>query len=133
MLPRSIGHSLWVVLIAMKIVMTSFNILFWLFITLFEVSFQTWKTIFQFANAVAGHAQSNWQVKDGSLGFSRGQKGFFAMGNLNNVNFYTGLPDGDYCDIIHECQQKITISNGFGIFNKAKDNDPVVAICVGCS
>ena len=55
------------------------------------------------------------------------------MGNLNNVNFYTGLPDGDYCDIIHECQQKITISNGFGIFNKAKDNDPVVAICVGCS
>ncbi len=87
----------------------------------------------KFANAVAGAKQENWQVKDGSLGFSRGQKGFFAMGNLNNVNFFTGLPDGEYCDIIHECQQKIRIENGYGTFKKAQDNDPIVAICVGCS
>lgn len=87
----------------------------------------------KFANTVAGAKQENWQVKDGSLGFSRGQKGFFAMGNLNNVNFFTGLPDGDYCDIIHDCQQTITVSNGFANFNKAQDNDPVAAICVGCN
>jgi alpha-amylase len=88
---------------------------------------------FQFANAVSGQAMGNWQVKDGSLGFSRGQKGFFAMGNLNNVSFFTGLPDGEYCDIIHNCQQKITVSGGWANFNKAQANDPVVAICVGCS
>ena len=87
----------------------------------------------QFANTVAGEPQGNWQVKDGSLGFSRGQKGFFAMGDLNNVSFFTGLPDGEYCDIIHGCKQKITISGGSGTFKKYQDNDPVVAICVGCS
>lgn len=94
-----------------------------------------WSTIgnmAQFANVMSGEPTENWQVKDGSLGFSRGNKGFFAMGNLNNVQFYTGLPDGDYCDIIHDCQQTITVSGGSATFNKAEANDPVVAICVGC-
>jgi Tfp pilus assembly protein PilN len=49
------------------------------------------------------------------------------------VSFFTGLPDGEYCDIIHNCQQKITVSGGWANFNKAQANDPVVAICVGCS
>merc|ERR1712029_824875 len=68
----------------------------------------------QFANAVAGTGLENWQVKEGSLGFSRGNKGFFAMGDLNNVEFYTGLPDGDCCDIIHDCKQ--TSSTEFYLF-----------------
>ena len=55
------------------------------------------------------------------------------MGDLNNVEFYTGLPDGDYCDIIHDCKQMITVSGGSARFNKAQANDPVAAICVGCS
>ncbi len=54
------------------------------------------------------------------------------MGDLNNVQFYTGLPDGDYCDIIHDCQQTITVSGGNAVIRKYQDNDPVVAICVGC-
>ena len=86
----------------------------------------------QFANAVAGTGIENWQNQGNSLGFSRGNKGFFAMGDLNNAEFYTGLPDGEYCDIIHDCDQKITISGGKGRFTKAQANDPVVAICVGC-
>lgn len=87
---------------------------------------------FQFANAVAGTGLENWQNFGGSLGFSRGNKGFFAMGDLNNVEFYTGLPDGDYCDIIHDCKQMIHVSGGKAVFNKAEQNDPIAAICVGC-
>merc|ERR1719422_1126902 len=86
----------------------------------------------KFANAVAGTGIENWQNFGGSLGFSRGNKGFFAMGDLNNVEFYTGLPDGDYCDIIHDCDQTIHVSGGKAFFNKAQANDPVAAICVGC-
>ena len=86
----------------------------------------------KFANAVSGTYLENWQNYGDSLGFSRGSKGFFAMGELNNVEFYTGLPDGEYCDIIHDCKQTIHVINGKAVFNKAQSNDPVVAICVGC-
>merc|ERR1712168_784346 len=86
----------------------------------------------QFANAVVGTGVENWQGGYNYLGFSRGNKGFVAMGDLGK-NFYTGLPDGEYCDIIHDCQQKIQISGGNGYFKAAEDNDPVVAICVGCN
>ena len=54
------------------------------------------------------------------------------MGDLNNVEFYTGLPDGEYCDIIHDCKQTIRVQGGSARFNKAESNDPVAAICVGC-
>jgi len=86
----------------------------------------------QFANAVAGTGIENWQGGDHFLGFARGNKGFVAMGNLNR-EFYTGLPDGEYCDIIHDCEKKVQISGGKGYFSPAQENDPVVAICVGCS
>ena len=95
-------------------------------------SFRIFILFFQFANTVAGTGIENWQNFGGSLGFSRGNKGFFAMGDLNNVEFYTGLPDGDYCDIIHDCAQTIHVSGGKAFFNKAEANDPVAAICVGC-
>ena len=39
--------------------------------------------------------------------------------------------DGEYCDIIRDCSQKIQISGGRGYF-QSPDQDPVVAICVGC-
>ena len=86
----------------------------------------------QFANRVTGNKLENWQVKEGSLGFSRGNVGFFAMGDLNNVEFYTGLPDGEYCDLIHDCQQTIRVTDGNAFFNKAQANDPIIAICSGC-
>jgi len=85
----------------------------------------------QFANVAVGEPVQNWQAGNNFLGFSRGSKAFVAMGNLGK-DFNTGLPDGEYCDIIHDCQQKIQISGGRGYFKAAEDNDPVVAICVGC-
>ena len=94
-----------------------------------------WSTIMnmvKFANKMDGHLLENWQVKDGGLSFSRGQAGFFAMGQLNNVEFHTGLPDGNYCDLIHKCKQTTTVSGGKAGFNKAEPNYAVVAICVGC-
>eukprot|EP00095_Tigriopus_kingsejongensis_P003521 maker-scaffold522_size146686-snap-gene-0.16 protein:Tk03521 transcript:maker-scaffold522_size146686-snap-gene-0.16-mRNA-1 annotation:"alpha-amylase a precursor" len=85
----------------------------------------------QFGNVVVGEPVENWQVKDGSLGFSRGAKGFVAVGDLRGVEFYTGLPDGEYCDIIHECAQKIYVSGGMATLTKHQDNDAVVAFHVG--
>ena len=67
------------------------------------------------------------------MGFARGSKGFFAMGNLSGVEFEVGsVPDGDYCDIVHKCQQTISVRGGRATFRKAQESDPVVAICVGC-
>ena len=66
----------------------------------------------EFTNTVAGEP-SIFKVADyHTLGMARGNKGFFAMGDLDR-EFDTGLPDGEYCDIISECQQKITVSNRY--------------------
>ena len=85
----------------------------------------------QFTNAVYGTDVGNWVGGSDMLAFSRGNKGFFAMGNIDG-DFDTGLPDGEYCDIISECQQMITISGGRGHFKPHSGDEPVVAICVGC-
>ena len=53
------------------------------------------------------------------------------MGNVNG-DFDTGLADGDYCDIISECQQTITVSGGRAHIKPHSGDEPVVAICVGC-
>jgi alpha-amylase len=74
----------------------------------------------------------NWQIKDFSLGFSRGSKGFIAMGEFDGKQFYTGMPDGEYCDVISECAQKVTVSGGMATVRAYQSNDPVLAICVGC-
>merc|ERR1711973_408729 len=65
----------------------------------------------QFANVAVGEPVQNWQAGNNFLGFSRGSKAFVAMGDRGK-DFNTGLPDGEYCDIIHDCQQKIQISGG---------------------
>merc|ERR1711936_828578 len=85
----------------------------------------------QFTNAVAGTGVENWVAGSDMIAFSRGNKGFYAMGNVNG-EFDTGLPDGEYCDIISECQQMISISGGRGHFKPHNGDEPVVAICVGC-
>ena len=68
----------------------------------------------EFANTVYGEPVNYVVTEDRTLGMSRGNKGFFAMGDLNR-EFDTGLPDGDYCDIISECQQKITVRYSISI------------------
>ena len=85
----------------------------------------------QFANAVYGTTVGNWVSGSDMLAFSRGNKGFFAMGNVNG-DFDTGLPDGEYCDVVSECQQLITVSGGRGHFKPYSGDEPAVAICVGC-
>merc|ERR1711963_430937 len=94
-----------------------------------------WATIgpmVQFTNAVAGTGVTNWNAGSDWVSFGRGDKGFFAMGSVDG-DFDTGLPDGDYCDIVSECLQTITISGGRGHFKPLDGQEaPVVAICVGC-
>ena len=85
----------------------------------------------QFTNAAGSEPVKNWNAGGDFVAFSRGSVGFFAMGNLNK-QFTTGLPDGDYCDIISECDQTIKISGGKGTFKAHSGDEPVVAICVGC-
>ena len=53
------------------------------------------------------------------------------MIHIISINKHCLYP-GEYCDIIHDCEQKIQISGGRGYFKAAQENDPVVAICVGC-
>ena len=47
---------------------------------------------------------------DKYLGFSRGNVSFVAMGDVSGQEFYTGLPDGLYCDIIQDCKQTVQVS-----------------------
>ena len=55
------------------------------------------------------------------------------MGDLDGVVFQTGLPAGEYCDIIHACAQTVSVGPaGLATITRWQDNDPVVAICVGC-
>ena len=73
----------------------------------------------EFANAFAGQAINYATAEYLTLAVSRGDKGFFAMGDLDR-DFDMGLSDGEYCDIISKCQQKITVkqfTNTFIQFN----------------
>ena len=58
------------------------------------------------------------------LAFSRGDRGFFAMGNVDG-DFDTGLADGDYCDLISECQQTVTVSGGRAHIKPHSGEEPV--------
>merc|ERR1712243_264697 len=79
-----------------------------------------------------GTGVDNWQSGGDWLAFGRGNKGFFAMGNVDST-FDTGLPDGDYCDIVSQCKQRINISGGRGHFRPLDRGEaPAVAVCVGC-
>ena len=42
----------------------------------------------------------------------RGNKGFVALGDMDK-EYYTGLPDGEYCDLISECAQKVQVVKGW--------------------
>jgi len=83
----------------------------------------------QYANKVQGQPISQWQASGASLGFARGNIGFLAIGDPKE--YYTGLPDGEYCDIVRECAHKVQISGGKAFF-QSPDDDPVIAICTGC-
>ncbi|XP_014672558.1 PREDICTED: alpha-amylase 1-like [Priapulus caudatus] len=57
-----------------------------------------------FRNLVHGTAVENWWGRGDQIAFSRGRKGFLAINNdysqTMSGEFYTGLPEGFYCDCI---------------------------------
>ncbi|XP_055893860.1 alpha-amylase-like [Biomphalaria glabrata] len=92
-----------------------------------------WKSIgnmAMFRNAVAGTSVDNFKYENGVLSFNRGNKGFFAMGsNPFSISVNTGLPAGEYCDLISECAQKIRVDgSGHAQVSPKDPSDPFVAI-----
>ncbi|KAH9519300.1 Alpha-amylase A type-1/2 [Bulinus truncatus] len=92
-----------------------------------------WKCIgnmAMFRNAVAGTSVDNFKYENGVLSFNRGNKGFFAMGvNSFSVSVNTGLPAGEYCDLISECAQKIRVDGtGHAQVSPKDPTEPFVAI-----
>lgn len=59
----------------------------------------------KFRSAANGQAQANWVTGSANqIAFSRGNVGFVALNNSTsawNKTFYTGLPAGTYCNIVH--------------------------------
>ena len=87
-----------------------------------------------FRNALAGTNITHWRNENDEISFARGRTGFFAMakqGHMDRV-LATGLPAGEYCDLISDCAKKITV-DGTGNAHIVIDNsaEPMVAFIVG--
>ena len=87
-----------------------------------------------FRNAVAGTNKQHWYQQGEEVAFARGNKGFFAMAKSGHMDktLQTGLPAGEYCNLITECADKITVDgsgNAHIVINN--NDDPVVAFIVG--
>ncbi|XP_062602028.1 alpha-amylase-like, partial [Saccostrea cucullata] len=86
-----------------------------------------------FRNAVAGTEIKNWRNQNDEISFARGQKGFFAMAKQGHMDtiLQTGLPTGEYCDLVSDCKKKITV-DGSGTAHVIIDNsaEPMVAFIV---
>ena len=59
----------------------------------------------KFRSAAHGQAQGNWVTGSANqIAFSRGNVGFVALNNTGSAwsrSFYTGLPAGTYCNVVH--------------------------------
>lgn len=87
-----------------------------------------------FRNAVVGTNKQNYFNKNNQIAFSRGHKGFFAMARDGHMDviLQTGLPSGEYCDLISECAHKITVdSSGMAHIVINNSDEPMVAFIVG--
>nr|APU94147.1 alpha-amylase [Sinonovacula constricta] len=87
-----------------------------------------------FRNAVAGTSKQNFYLQNNEVAFSRGNKGFFAMAKNGHMDktLQTGLPAGDYCNLITECRTKVTVDGSGNAHIVINDpNEPVLAIIVG--
>ncbi|XP_045603585.2 alpha-amylase isoform X2 [Procambarus clarkii] len=97
-----------------------------------------WNAIVQmvmFRNVVSGTQVDNWYQEDEDVAFSRGHLGFFAMSKLASLDkvLQTGLPAGDYCELISNCTRSVTVAEDgtarIAIFDY---QEPILAFCVGC-
>lgn len=87
-----------------------------------------------FRNAVAGTAKEHYFNQNNQIAFSRGNKGFFAMARDGHMDqtLQTGLPAGDYCDLITECAKMITVNaNGEAHIVIDNPDEPIIAFIVG--
>ena len=95
----------------------------------------------KFRNIADGHSVNNWWDNGGNqIAFSRGNKAFIAINNEEygmNVNLQTGMPAGQYCDIISgnkingSCTGKVVTVSGDGKMNVNIPyfvEDPIIAI-----
>lgn len=96
----------------------------------------------KFHNAAVGATVENWwNNNDNAIAFSRGNKAFIVINNEDftvEETFQTGLPAGDYCDVISSqtnrppCSGRTIKVNNDGTARIRVENnaDPVVAIHV---
>lgn len=87
-----------------------------------------------FRNAVAGTNKANYYNQNNQIAFSRGSKGFFAMARDGHMDMtlQTGLPGGEYCDLITNCAKKITVDGSGNAHIVINNNeDPIIAFIVG--
>ncbi|XP_041359720.1 alpha-amylase-like [Gigantopelta aegis] len=87
-----------------------------------------------FRNAVVGTDIQHWYDDGNIVAFARGDKGFFVQSKNGNIDqtFITGLPAGQYCDLIHDCQQKITVDgSGRAHIRAISTDEPIVAFVTG--
>jgi len=103
-----------------------------------------WRQIYNmagFRNVANNQPVSNWWDNGGNqVAFSRGSKAFIAINNENyvmDVTLQTGMPSGQYCDIISgnkvngSCTGKVVTVNGDGTLRANITNaseDPIIAI-----
>ncbi|KAL7646602.1 UNVERIFIED_CONTAM: hypothetical protein RMT77_001853 [Armadillidium vulgare] len=89
----------------------------------------------KFRNAAGNTYKDNWYSHEDTVAFSRGGNAFFAINKYGKINqvFQTGMPPGNYCNIITNCETNLTV-NEDGRAHVTVDNfdEPFVAICRGC-
>ena len=87
-----------------------------------------------FRNAVVGTSKQEWYQEGDVVAFARGNKGFFVVAKNGHMNatLHTGLPAGDYCNLITDCATQITVDGNGNATILINDNDePIVAFIVG--
>ena len=94
-----------------------------------------------FAKAVSGEPTLDFWTQGNQAAWRRGDKGFVAISNHNFLDrtFYTGLPPGDYCNVIEglptetNCEGRVVEVDGLGNAHVFINNAdvPMFAIHVG--
>jgi alpha-amylase len=108
-----------------------------------------WRQIYnmvRFHNAAHGQSVANWWDNGGdAIAFGRGNRAFIIINNENyavSQTLQTGLPVGEYCDVITcdnnrppcgntggSCRAAINVDgNGYATFNVPNGEDPMIAI-----
>jgi len=93
-----------------------------------------------FAKAANGQPMTNWWTEGNKAAYSRGNKAFIVLTNEGTLDrtFYTGLPAGDYCNVIEGCPttsgctgKTFTVDSGGNARIIIDDsNEPIAAIHV---